>query len=581
LERLHRECHHRELETSVLRGELQTLATVLESAEKNTSELQAHHAWDLAKYHRYDEATGRIHQLLKRHVKESRAEVQQLRADLQRELRQLQERCQDQVSQCLRSLQLQSFNSGLEDSAHRQAAEDARRRSEDLEQQLAMVRGEELMHEHRLDEVAREEAQQKEAHSKAENALHAHRCGVDRILLAVGTIASGVPSLASNRTHLSGAGNHGFADLAMPELLVQLRAKLDASFSGVRESVEQAERREFEARLAVEGRREESLSEHRRAAASSAVRDLEMRRDSTVADLKRLSSKEEADLQEHAACLLQLDVEVREREAQLREAQRFIQDDESNAALSAVALKSLPVPSPDSIASWRSDAAEPLKTELSAMLAELDQLQRRYTQGWHEREKDWMSRCSRSEEAYRTSGLNVEMRLQQEASSLRLQVEEQVQQARESTQGAEQKAGELRARLRESLSEADDSRTACRLLQSECSIASEDEQHALSILEHAEAHHSELEQTRRRDRERAEQLELQARRQRERELTELRRAEVAEAARMRSFLHQTLSTISAAASLDESSLRGLEKWPVSRGAEGSSVGDEVIVAGAW
>merc|ERR1712129_218152 len=79
-----------------------------------------------------------------------------------------------------------------------------------------------------------------------------------------------------------------------------------------------------------------------------------------------------------------------------------------------------------------------------------------------------------------------------------------------------------------------------------------DEQHAQVMLEQAESHHAELEEARQSDRARAEHLELQARRQRERELVELRRAEVAEAARMRSFLQQTLSTISAAATLDES-----------------------------
>merc|ERR1712139_210335 len=142
-----------------------------------------------------------------------------------------------------------------------------------------------------------------------------------------------------------------------------------------------------------------------------------------------------------------------------------------------------------------------------------------------------------------------------EASSLRLQLEQRAQRVREGTEAAEQKVADLRERLRDSLGEAADLRNSICLLQSECNIATEDEQHARSMLDQAEAHLAEVEQSRRRDRERSEQLELQARRQRERELTELRRAEVAEATRMRSFLQQTLSTISAAATLDESPSR--------------------------
>merc|ERR1712023_448800 len=102
------------------------------------------------------------------------------------------------------------------------------------------------------------------------------------------------------------------------------------------------------------------------------------------------------------------------------------------------------------------------------------------------------------------------------------------------------------------------------------------------MLEQAEAHLADLQETRQRDRTRTEELELQARHQREREIAELRRAEAAEATRMRSFLQQTLSTISAAATLDESSPRGAVKEVAprsrqqagSRGGEGSIASDE-------
>jgi len=276
---------------------------------------------------------------------------------------------------------------------------------------------------------------------------------------------------------------------------------------------------------------------------------------------------------------LKLDAEARDLETELQAAQQQAQDDASKVATAAASMQSLVIPSSDTIALWRSGAAEPLKKELSGMMAELEQLQRRYAQGWDEREKDWASRVARSEEAVRESGLKVEMRLQQEASSLRVQLEEKAQQARDATQAAEQNASALQERLRESLSEVSDARNGCHLLQSECNIALEDEQHARSMFDQAEVHYAELEQSRRRDRERADHLELQVRRQRERELAELRRSEASEAVRMRSFLQQTLSTISAAATFDESPSKesASSGWPSgSRGRDGLAASADAI-----
>jgi hypothetical protein len=250
--------------------------------------------------------------------------------------------------------------------------------------------------------------------------------------------------------------------------------------------------------------------------------------------------------------MLKVDTELKETEVELRSVQQQIETEESKAAAAAGELQGLVAPCPDTIVLWQQEAAEPLKKELSNSLAELEELQRLYMQGWDEREKDWSARCSRSEQAYQERGLKVEMRLRQEASSLQLQLEEQAERAQEGTQAAEQRLANLREELRCRMDETADERNACLLLQNECNIATEDEQHARSMLAEAEAHHAEIEQSRKRDRERCEQLELQARRQRERELAELRRVEAAEASRMRSFLQQTLSTISAAATSDGS-----------------------------
>ena len=53
-------------------------------------------------------------------------------------------------------------------------------------------------------------------------------------------------------------------------------------------------------------------------AASSVIRDLEARRDNALLDVKRLHSKEEAELQEHSACLFKLDAGIRRRSCTFR-----------------------------------------------------------------------------------------------------------------------------------------------------------------------------------------------------------------------------------------------------------------------
>merc|ERR1719424_2576131 len=97
------------------------------------------------------------------------------------------------------------------------------------------------VHEQRLEELSCEEARHKEAHAVTENAIHAHRRAMERILLTVSSVASSSPHSEPARIHMPGSDSMRSADVAMPELLVQLRRQLDASFLHAQGSAEHVE----------------------------------------------------------------------------------------------------------------------------------------------------------------------------------------------------------------------------------------------------------------------------------------------------------------------------------------------------
>mmetsp|Transcript_160974 Transcript_160974/g.283702 ORF Transcript_160974/g.283702 Transcript_160974/m.283702 type:complete len:1127 (+) Transcript_160974:31-3411(+) len=552
LERQRAECHSRELEFSVAKGEHQTFAARLESSDKQASQLRAQKARDQARYRRQCDVFRHIQELLRAHVREAKADLQHLRGDVQSTLAQVWQRCESQTRECVSALQTQKWNVSVKGSALERAAEDAEVRNKELEARLECSLQENAHHERQLEELVQEEALQKAAQANAEEVLSSHRNNMERVLHTMVLTLLGGRGWEAVKARM--LGERTFCNPSFAELLPRFHEELDASLQSACTVAVQAQRGELLTQVEADARREaasrvltqathhsEAMAEVRQAAALC---------DRLRAENSRRAAEREARLQERMAECTQLDSEVADFEGKLQIARQEIQEREAEVAALTQRLQSLRIQASVDVEVSTTEAVDPLKKQLRQLLTDVEELQQRYAREWEGAERTWASRCARAVEAHREHMADLEQQFEREADELRSEMDAARRSEHEAAEYMERRASELSEQLRNNQGSLEDKRSACKAFKSECDISQQDELHSRSMLENAERHLAEVQQASRRELDQSELMQAQAAQQRERALDELRRKKEAEVATVQSLLNQSFSTLAGA--LDDS-----------------------------
>lgn len=547
LERQRAECHSRELEFSVAKGEHQSFLARLQSSDQQASQLRVDNARDHARYRQQCDIFRHLQQLARAHIREARTDVQQLRIEAKTTLAQLLERCENQAKECVSSLENQKWVASMKGSALQRAAEDAELRNQDLEARLESSLQENASQERQLEELSQEEAAQRQAHAEAAEALSTYRNNIERVLHTMMIALLGGRGWEAIKAHF--LGEDTFCSPKFPELLPRLREDIDVNLENARTLATRAQRDESEMQHEAEARREAASRATQEAEANTELREAVSLRDRLRTEVSRYANDREEHLKERMEQRTRLESEVADFEMKLQTARQEVVEREAEATSLTQRLESLRIQASVDVEVSCSEAVDPLTKQLRSLLAEVEELQQSYAREWESAERTWAAKCARGVELQRESLADLRQQFEREADELRSEITAARNSEREAADYIGHRASELSEQLIERRGSLEDTRGACKTLKSECDISQQDELHSRSMLENAERHLAEVQQAARREQDQSEHVRAKAAQQRERELEDLRRSKDAEVARVQAMLHQSFSNLAGA--LDE------------------------------
>lgn len=469
-----RECHAHQLEVSSLQGEHHMLEMQLESLETQVSRREDQKAQHAAALRLHSEKVRQIHHLLSQNVRDGREQLSKLRADVQTELSEFRDSCQEQAEQLLRLLQGKSWRSKSDHSAMESAISAADMRNGAMESEVRSAEEHSLHIEQEVDALQEESVIHEKARAQFQEVVSAHARNAERVFGALMAMAPNGRQMDILKLRLLSC--NGLASPCFADGLTLLSKEIEGIAERVREVEATSVREQAEVRFEAEACAEAAQGSCKHAELLAKLTEEHSRRDQLVSQKRQRKAEMRRRTEARAAKLASAEAEVADREWRLESSQAKTQEHEGTIERLLKQARNFEQESQLTIEMSRTDAADPLRQELFAAVAEIDLLQACFENDLQVMERTWTCKCTEKATLHSEDMVELRSNLQDELRVLRAEVHKEQGAEEASEVGMQMRSAEMYEQLTETRHILANRRAEIDNVERECDINVREEQ---------------------------------------------------------------------------------------------------------
>jgi len=530
-ERRREEVHSHSLELSSMQGEFPACEARLESTLTRASNLQEQCSRSMAGRRRGHAAMFRAKHVLSGHVRDERTAIMQLRSDVQSEMQQIMDSCQDEVTDYVRALHAQNRSTSSDELG-------IERECQDLERQVRAATDEVGGLEEQLEKLLRDSSGHEEGRVQAETACRGLSHGMERLLMVLPAELPGVPGLEAARLRL--LENDALSSKRFAEMLEQLRSDLDAAISRLRSEATTGELQRLEGEVESEVRKEAIVHASQQEASNAEFNAVESQRTILIAKLQEHRGEGTPCQNQRADHISERESSTAQLVARIQAAREEARERDREAKRLQSRMQGIAIEASVDMEVSRKEVAEPLREKLHELFREIDALQQKFAKEWADRERFLSTQDTEDVENHRGALQAIQRRFHIEMESLGQKLNDVREGDKQASDEDEFRVAELTEQLAHGEAELNDLRDSERRSEIQFETHARDEERGRVELAGLESTLAEAQHARDHDLEEFRRRRSLLHKTHDEETTQLRRLKDADLSRMRSLLQDSL-----------------------------------------